>query len=144
LLVEAPADVAFDFWTDFPGFPGFMETIRDVRIVGDGVFEWTRQGMAGAESFEVKVTDWARGERLAWEQDGGSEPAAIVTFAGLEGNACWMVLTVEVDPVGMGLSEAEAAARCGRRIEREMRAAREAIEERYRSQTESDRRERAG
>lgn len=142
--MEAPANQAFDFWTDFPGFPGFMETIRDVRVAGDGVFEWTRDGAAGPETFEVKVTELNPGERIAWEQAGGLEPSAVVTFAALEGNACWMVLTLEVDTAAMGLSEADATVMVGQRVEREMRAAREAIEERYRARVDSTESEQGG
>ena len=42
----------YDFWRDFANLPGFMENVREVRLLGhalgDGRFEWTVAAPAGA------------------------------------------------------------------------------------------------
>ncbi len=131
ILVEAPASTAFDFWSDFERFPTFMQGLDAVTPVGDGQHRWRRRTDSGVVQWETSLTECEPHRLIAWSHAGGRERSTRITFAPLEGNSCWMVLTLEVETGDMDGDVATDLGRISRRVEREMRTARDMIERQY-------------
>jgi len=107
-----------------------MEDVDSVTRLAKGRFRWRRNGDV-PEEWETQVTEYKPSTLLAWTHTGGPETDVRITFAPLEGNSCWMVLTLEVDTCEMEGDVATVLGTISRRVEREIRTARDIIERRY-------------
>ena len=131
ILVEAPVADSFAFWSDIENFHNFMEGVEGVTRLDSSTVRWRAHTDDGPREWETTIALDASGRALGWSHSDGRESSMAITFAPLEGNSCWMVCTVDIDTDGMGGDLAELLGRTSRRLERDMRAARDHIEERY-------------
>ena len=81
LIIDAPVEDVFDFWTRFENFPRFMEHVREVNVSDEGRrSHWTVEGPGGIPvSWDAEVTALEPNEVLAWE----TLPGASVEHAGI-------------------------------------------------------------
>jgi uncharacterized membrane protein len=131
LLIEAPVAVSFTFWCDFEAFPQFIEPLSRVVMRGPDDSVWELAGGEGPREVLVRVIQREPERLLQWEFDSGPQRQVTVTFAPLEGGATWFTYTLEYDA-----PEATDRSRMldgvSRRLDRELRHARELIEDRSR------------
>ena len=129
LLIEAPNSVVFDFWNNFERYPAFMEDVSRVSVVGD-VMTWDRVRNGDTLPVQVRVVERVDRRKLAWECTEGAERGAVLTFAPLEGDATWFTYTLDYD-ADAAPEHGDIAGRLAatsRRLDRELRQARELIE----------------
>ncbi|HSK79130.1 MAG TPA: SRPBCC family protein [Thermoanaerobaculia bacterium] len=89
IYVNAPVDRVFELWSDFEGFPRFMENVMEVTDLGQGRSRWVVKGPAGTRvQWNAETTRVEPGKLLAWQ----SEPGAVVENSG----------TVRFDRIGEG------------------------------------------
>lgn len=89
IYVNAPVDRAFELWSDFEGFPRFMNNVMEVTDLGQGRSRWVVKGPAGTRvQWNAETTRVEPGKLLSWQ----SEPGAVVENSG----------TVRFERVGEG------------------------------------------
>ena len=83
LLVDAPVDQVYGFWTDYANFPLFMSNVREVRDLGGGRSHWVVSGPGGLPiEWDSVLTEQVPYETIAWRSRPGSmlENAGAVRF----------------------------------------------------------------
>lgn len=138
ILVEAPAADSLAFWADADNFHNFMEGVERVTRIGPSDLRWRAQTQDGLREWNASLTVDEGARTLGWTHADGHERSMTITFAPLEGNSCWVVCTVEIHTEGIDGDLADVLGRTSRRLERDMRAARDRIEERYQSSKRSN------
>jgi len=98
--VDVPVRVAYDQWTQFEAFPGFMEGVASVTQVDDTTLEWTAQ-IAGAERhWRARITEQQPDRRIAWTSIDGAQNDGAVTFSPLGPDKVRIDLDLTVEPEG--------------------------------------------
>jgi hypothetical protein len=80
---------------------------------------------------EVRIVERLEHRQLAWRASRGPERAAVITFAPLEGDATWFTFTLDYDADEADGDSAGRLTSVSRRVDRELRHARELIEQAY-------------
>jgi uncharacterized membrane protein len=81
--VHAPVEEVYTRWTRVEDFPLFMESLREVRRVGDRRFYWRaeRDGLPYEAVEEISLM--IPNHRIAWRNVSGSENSGVVSFDSL-------------------------------------------------------------
>ena len=111
LLIEAPPERVYEFWTDYENFPLFMSNVREVRDMGGGRSHWIVRGPGGVPiEWDAMLTEQVPGEMLAWRSRPGSmlENAGAVRFRP-EGEGTRVELRLCYSPPAGGAGQAVAA-----------------------------------
>jgi uncharacterized membrane protein len=101
IIVDAPPDQVFAFFTEFENFPRFMQHVRQVKRLPDGRSHWVVEGPAGIPvRWDAEVTRIVPNDTFAWKTSDGSpvRHAGIARF-GPWGNGTRIDLRVTYDPV---------------------------------------------
>ena len=81
--VPAPVGVVYRRWARVENFPLFMNSLREVRRIGEKQFYWQaeRDGLAyeAVEEIMLKIPN----QRIAWRNVSGSENSGVVSFEAL-------------------------------------------------------------
>lgn len=73
LIIDAPVEQVFEFWSRFENFPRFMEHVQDVRVDEDGRSHWRVSGPAGVPiEWVAEVTERVELRKIAWRSLEGS------------------------------------------------------------------------
>jgi uncharacterized membrane protein len=79
LVVAAPVEEVFRFWSSFRNFPRFMRHLREVRESEGGISHWSADGPAGIPAtWDAEITALQPHRRIAWR----SLPGSLVHNAG--------------------------------------------------------------
>ena len=108
LLIDAPPDRVYGFWTDYENFPLFMSNVREVRDLGGGRSYWVVRGPGGVPiEWQAVLTEQVPGEILAWRSRPGSmlENAGAVRFRA-EGEGTRVDLRLCYSPPAGGAGQA--------------------------------------
>lgn len=135
VLVESPAAAAYELWRDVEAYPTFFEGVANVVPVSTEAYSWQRRGADGSEvEWVMRLVEDDAPSRLRWENESAPENDCLVTFAALEGDACWMVLRMESDLAAPAIpGPLDEEQRTERVLERTLLNAREIIEAAYHS-----------
>jgi uncharacterized membrane protein len=90
VVVHAPVEEVFGFWTHYANFPRFMAHLREVRDLGDGRSYWVAVGPAGVTAtWTAAATRVVPDELLAWRTEPGSmiPNAGVVRFERIGGES---------------------------------------------------------
>lgn len=138
VLVESPPATAYQVWKDIESYPSFFEGIAGIAPIQEGAYTWRSHEDAGGDLTRVmRIVEDEAPYRLHWRNEGAPERDCLVTFAPLEGDACWMVFKMELDTGDAGEDQAEVLSRAGRRLQCTLLNARKRIEAAYRDGTSS-------
>ena len=101
IVVAVPVAEAYRRWTEFEGFPEFMEAVQQVRRLDDTHMRW-RVRSAGAErEFDAEIVEQRPEERVAWHSAAHS---GAVRFEALPSGATRVHARIEEDD-DAGLSD---------------------------------------
>lgn len=79
MLVAAPIEQVFAFWSTYENLSRFLTGVREVRELGEGRSRWVVGGPHGeALSWTAVLTEYVPHRQLAWR----SEPGAVLENAG--------------------------------------------------------------
>ena len=88
LVIEAPVEQVYAFWSNYENFPLFMSHVREVEDLGGGRSHWSVSGPGGVPiEWDAVLTQQSPGEALAWRSEPGSmlENAGIIRFTPTQG-----------------------------------------------------------
>jgi uncharacterized membrane protein len=115
-------EVAYQAWTQFEDFPGFMKKVENVEQKSDEEVEWKAQIFWSHRSWTAKIIDQVPNERIVWESSGekGHVDGA-VTFHELAPNLTRMLVVLEYHPQGFFEHTANLWRAQGRRVRLELK-----------------------
>ncbi|MEV0844371.1 SRPBCC family protein [Streptomyces sp. NPDC049954] len=101
LDVGVPVRTAYDHWTQFEDFSGFMKGVKSVDQKDDVSTNWNVKVAFSARSWEATIEEQVPDDRIVWSSEGakGSTHGA-VSFHELAPNLTRIVVVVEYSPAG--------------------------------------------
>lgn len=120
--VGVPLSVAYNQWTDFGAFPGFMKKVEHVDDQEDAELSWKAQIFLSHRTWQATVTEQVADERIVWKSTGekGHVDGA-VTFHELGPNLTRILLVLEYYPQGLFEKTGNIWRAQGRRARAELR-----------------------
>ncbi|HEX7338160.1 MAG TPA: SRPBCC family protein [Gemmatimonadales bacterium] len=88
LVIEAPVEQVYAFWSNYENFPLFMSHVREVEDLGGGRSHWSVSGPGGVPiEWDAVLTQQSPGEAIAWRSEPGSmlENAGVIRFTPTDG-----------------------------------------------------------
>ena len=121
---------AYDQWTQFEEFPGFMEGVEEVRQIDDTHTHW-RTSIAGrTKEFDAVITEQTPDQRIAWTSEDGPEHAGVVTFHRIEEDVTRVMLQLDYEPEGVAEKAGDALGLVKRRVKGDLERFKALVEER--------------
>jgi len=122
LDLPVPRQVAYDAWTQFTEFPGFMKKVEKVDQKEDETLEWTAQIFWSHRSWTANIVDQVPNERIVWHSKGekGHVDGA-VTFHELTPDLTRMLVNLEFHPHGFFEHTGNLWRAPGRRVRLELK-----------------------
>ena len=87
IVVAVPVEVAYDQWTQFEGFPKFMEGVKEVVQLDEKTLRWTAQIGPKVEEWEAEITEQTPNTIIAWRSTTGTPNAGTVRFERVGGSS---------------------------------------------------------
>jgi uncharacterized membrane protein len=106
IFVNAPIDRVYEIWSDFEGFPRFMEHIEEIRSTGGNRYHWKAKIGGTTQEWDAEVTDMARIDHITWRAVSGTTNDGTVSFAS-QGEATMVSLSISYEPPGPMLKLAD-------------------------------------
>ncbi|HET9656782.1 MAG TPA: SRPBCC family protein [Kineosporiaceae bacterium] len=99
--VEVPIHAVYDQWTQFEGFPEFMEGVERVEQLDDAHLHWVTR-VAGVErEFDAVITEQVPDQRIGWRSVQGPTQAGQVSFSSDEPSRTHVTLVMDFEPEGV-------------------------------------------
>ncbi len=100
--VGVPIDVAYNQWTQFQDFSGFMKKVEDVDQENDTTLTFKAQVFWSHRTWQAKIIDQVPNDRIIWRSKGekGHVDGA-VTFHELAPNLTRILIVLEYYPQGL-------------------------------------------
>lgn len=118
--VDAPVRSAYDQWTQFEDFPGFMAGVEQVEQVDERTLRWTISVGGVERSFETLVEQQEPDERIVWRATEGADHVGVVTFAPLGPARTRVTLAVTWTPARLAERVADALRLVDRQAARDL------------------------
>jgi uncharacterized membrane protein len=104
IIVNAPAQHVYSVWADFSQFPNFMDHVKSVTNLGEGMSHWVVKGPLGANiDWNAEITRQEPNTRLAWntkDNKGVVTTSGQVTFNPLPDDQAEVTVTMQYTPSG--------------------------------------------
>ena len=109
IIVNTSAQHAYNIWADFTQFPHFMDHVKAVTDIGDGVSHWVVAGPIGSNiDWNAQITRQEKDSRIAWntkDNKGILTTSGQVTFNALPENQTEVTVTMQVTAPGGAVGE---------------------------------------
>ena len=108
IVVEAPVERVYEYWSDLENLPDFMTNVEEVRAVGPDRTHWRVKGPLGAKmEFDAQTTQKEENRALGWNAvDGDVNTSGQVRFQELGPERTRIEVTMNyADPPGGRLGE---------------------------------------
>jgi uncharacterized membrane protein len=100
--VGVPIEVAYDQWTRFTDFPGFMKKVENVEQESDEKLVWTAKIWWSRRSWTSTIIEQVPDERIVWRSEGDKGYVdGAVTFHELAPDLTRILLILEYHPHGL-------------------------------------------
>ena len=112
IIIWAPVEEVFRFWTNYQNFPRFMTHLREVRDFGGGRSYWVAESPTGISvSWEAELTECVPNQLLAWRSIPGStvDNSGTVYFEPAPGGATRIQMRISYHPPAGALGHAVAS-----------------------------------
>ncbi len=104
IIVSAPVHHAYGIWSDFTQFPQFMDHVKSVTLLENGISHWVVDGPMGANiDWNAEVTAVEPNSRLAWntkDKKGIVTTSGQVTFNPLPNDQTEVTVTMQFSAPG--------------------------------------------
>jgi len=110
IVIEAPVEQVYAFWSNYVNFPLFMSHVRQVEDLGGGRSHWSVSGPGGVPiEWHAVLTQQSPDEVIAWRSEPGSmlENSGIIRFTS-SGNGTRVDLRICYNPPAGGAGQAVA------------------------------------
>ncbi|MGW3565938.1 SRPBCC family protein [Streptomyces sp. NPDC000941] len=99
--VGVPVSVAYDQWTRFEDFPGFMKKVEDVEQTSDEEIDWKAQIFLSHREWHAEIIDQVPDQHIVWRSRGqkGHVDGA-VTFHEIAPDLTRILLVLQYHPQG--------------------------------------------
>ena len=131
--VNVPEYTAYNQWTHFEEFPGFMEGVKEVKQLDVKRFHWKAEIAGQDKEWDTEITEQAADQRLAWTSRGGAIKGWLVTFHRLSDARSKVILQLEYDPQGVVENTGDALRMVSSRVQGDLERFKEFIEKRWRA-----------
>lgn len=128
--VNVPVDVAYNQWTQFEGFPNFMEGVEQVTQIDDTRLHWIAEVGGHRKEWYAKITEQVPDQVIAWRSEEGAANGGVVTFEPLGNEATRIMLVMEYDPEDLMENIGDVLGFMSRRVESDLQRFKEFIEAR--------------
>lgn len=128
--VSAPVHAAYNQWTQFEGFPQFMEGVKEVRQLDDKRLHWKAEVGGKTEEWDAEITEQIPDQRIAWRSTSGAPNAGVVTFHPVSDNKTKVMLQLEAQPRSAGEKVGDAMGMLDRQVKSDLKRFKEFIESR--------------
>ena len=96
--VGVPVSVAYNQWTQFEEFPGFMEGVESVRQVTDESLEWTAEIAGQVRTWGTRITEQVPDRKISWIAVEGEQIDGTVEFAPAGEDRTQVSLSMRFEP----------------------------------------------
>ncbi len=129
--VNVPVSTAYNQWTQFEEFPGFMEGVREVHQLDEKRLHW-RAEIAGREKeWNAEIVEQTPDRVVSWRSTTGAQNNGTVTFAPIDDSNTRVTLRIEYEPEGLIENVGDALGFVSRQIEGDLERFKEFIESRH-------------
>jgi hypothetical protein len=99
--VGVPIDIAYDQWTRFTDFPGFMKKVENVEQESDTELKWRAQVLWSHRDWKSTIVEQVPDDRIVWKSEGAKGYVdGAVTFHDLGPNLTKILLVLKYYPQG--------------------------------------------
>lgn len=99
--VGVPVKLAYDQWTRFTDFPGFMKKVESVEQEEDQKLTWRAQVLWSHRTWESTILEQVPDDKIVWRSQGDKGYVnGAVTFHELAPNLTQILMTLEYHPKG--------------------------------------------
>ena len=100
IVVDVPARVAYDQWTQFESFPLFMDGVQSVEQLDDRRLSWVATVGGRREAWTAEIVDQTPDRRIAWKSIEGAGNAGAVLFDPIGSDRVRVTLRLDAEPEG--------------------------------------------
>lgn len=98
--VAVPLDVAYDAWSQFEDWPGFMHRLEGVQQVDDSTVQMNAKIWGIRRNFTADIVDQHPCERIEWDVAEGLAHSGVVTFHELAPRLTRIEISMDINPKG--------------------------------------------
>jgi hypothetical protein len=100
--VGVPVSVAYDQWTRFTDFPGFMKKVENVEQASDETLRWRAKIFWSRREWESTIVSQVPDDKIVWRSKGAKGHVdGAITFHELAPNLTRIVMVLEYHPQGL-------------------------------------------
>ena len=130
--VDVPVSTAYNQWTQFESFPGFMEGVEQVRQLDDATVHWVATVAGVRKEWDARITEQKPDQVIAWEGFGDPRNRGRVFFEPLDADRTRISVAIDYEPDGPVEKVGDALGIVARRLEGDLRRFEAFIESRGR------------
>ena len=129
-IVEVPASVAYDQWTQFESFPQFMDGVKEVVQLDEKTLRWHANIGGKDEEWDAEITEQTPDRVIAWRSTTGSPNAGVVRFESAGEDKTRVSLEISYEPRDAAEKVGDALGVLERRVDGDLKRFKEFIEKR--------------
>jgi hypothetical protein len=130
VLVDVPARVAYNQWTQFEKFPEFMSAVTEVRQLDDRRLHWVAEIAGVRRQWDALILEQVPDKKIAWRATSGATNAGAVYFSENGSTQTTVTLVLEYEPEGLLETAGEKLHLIEKRAEGDLQRFKELIESR--------------
>ena len=130
IIVDVPATVAYDQWTQFESFPEFMDGVKEVIQLDEKTLRWRANVGGKDEEWEAEITEQTPDRVIAWSSTTGSPNAGTVRFESDSPSRTRVMLEISYEPRDAVEKVGDALGVLERRVDGDLKRFKEFIEKR--------------
>jgi uncharacterized membrane protein len=96
--VAVPIKVAYNLWTQFEDWPGYMHRIDSASQIDDATVAFSSKVWGITKRFEAEIKEQRPDERIEWDVSQGLAHTGVVTFHKLSDRLTRIEISVDVEP----------------------------------------------
>lgn len=128
--VDVPLRAAYEKWTRFEEFPGFMEGVEEVRRINEDCLHWVATIGGKRHEWDAEITALEPDHRIAWRAVSGRRNEGEVLFAPVSALTTTITARIAWEPEGAMEKMADAAGIAAARVKADLRRFKQVVEDR--------------